>query len=189
MKKIHICSGFPAAFAAVICLAGCSILPEPRQSRIDYFDLRYPDLIRTRPVDVEQFVTSTGERQRMLRRKEHIYMESSDFHKWMQPAGPLLTRYLRLAFRNPLPKQPVNRDDCVILGGEVLAFERNGDNAVLGIRYQLKYDRQTYTGTVLITEKINSSKPAAFAEAMSRAADSFARTVAAEIAKLPGKRK
>jgi len=189
MKKILICAGTITSLAAAVCLTGCSILPEPRQSRIDYFDLRYPGLIQTRPIDVEQFVTSTGERQRMLRRKEHIYMESSDFHKWMQPAGPLLTRYLRLAFRNPHQKPPVNRDACVILSGEVLAFERNGDNAVLGVRYLLKYDRQTYTGTVLITEKINSSKPAAFAEAMSRAADIFARTVAAEIAKLPGKRK
>lgn len=189
MKKIQICAGSIAALAAAVCMTGCSILPEPRQSRIDYFDLRYPGLIQSRPVDVEQFVTSTGERQRMLRRKKDIYMESSDFHKWMQPAGPLLTRYLRLAFRNPHQKQPVNRDDCVIISGEVLAFERNGDNAVLGIRYQLKYDRQTYTRTVLITEKINSSKPAAFAEAMSRAAENFARTVAAEIAKLPGKRK
>ena len=83
MKKIQICAGSVAALAAAVCMAGCSILPEPRQSRIDYFDLRYPDLIQTRPVDVEQFVTSTGERQRMLRRKDHIYMESSDFHKWM----------------------------------------------------------------------------------------------------------
>ena len=74
-------------------------------------------------------------------------------------------------------------------GHDLVRIERNGDNAVLGVRYFLKYDRQTYTRTVLITEKINSSKPAAFAEAMSRAADSFARTVAAEIAKLPGKRK
>ena len=88
MRKIQICAGSIAALAAAVFMAGCSILPEPRQSRIDYFDLKYPDLIQTRPVDVEQFITSTGERQRMLRRKEHIYMESSDFHKWMQPAGP-----------------------------------------------------------------------------------------------------
>ena len=189
MKTIQICAGFITVLATAVCVTGCSILPEPRQGRIDYFDLKYPNLIQTRPVDVEQFITSTGERQRMLRRKHDIYMEGSDFHKWMQPAGPLLTRYLRLAFRNPHQKQPVNRDDCVIISGEVLAFERNSDKAVLGVRYQLKYDRQTYTRTVLITEKITGSRPAAFAEAMSRAADSFARTVAAEIAKLPGKRK
>ena len=175
--------------AAVLCSSGCSILPEPRQSSIDYFDLRPPKQIQSLPVDVDQFVTSSGERQRMLRRSQDIYMESSDFHKWVQPAGMLLTRYLRLAFRNPLQNQPVNRDRCVILSGEVLSFERNGDNAVLGIRYQLKYDRTTYAKTVLITEKIDGSRPAAFAEAMSRAAERFAGTVAAEIAKLPGKRK
>ena len=189
MKKIQICAGSIAALAAAVCMTGCSILPEPRQSRIDYFDLKYPDLIQSRPVDVEQFVTSTGERQRMLRRKQGISMDSSNFHKWMQPAGPLLTRYLRLAFRNPNQKQPVNRDHCVILCGEVIVFERDGDKALLGVRYQLKYDRQIYTRTVLITEKMAGSKPAAFAEAMSRAADRFSRTVAAEISKLPGKRK
>ena len=175
--------------AAVLCSSGCSILPEPRQSSIDYFDLRPPKQIQSLPVDVDQFVTSSGERQRMLRRSRDIYMESSDFHKWVQPAGLLLTRYLRLAFRNPLQNQPVNRDRCVILSGEVLAFERNGDNAMLGVRYLLKYDRKTYAKTVLITEKIDGSRPAAFAEAMSRAAERFAGTVAAEITKLPGKRK
>lgn len=188
MKTFQICAGFMTVLAAAVCITGCSILPEPRQSSIEYYDLIPPKQVRSLPVDVEQFVTFSGERQRMIRRSRNIYVESSDFHKWMQPAGPLLTRYLRLAFRSQLLHQPVNRDQCVILSGEVLSFERNGDNAVLGIRYQLKYDRTTYSKTVLIKEKMDGSRPAAFAEAMSRAAERFAGTVAAEISKLPGKR-
>ncbi len=189
MKKIPFCAGAVTVVAAAVCMTGCSILPEPRQSNIDYFDLRPPKQARSLPVDVEQFVTSSGERQRMLRRSKDICMESSDFHKWMQPVGPLLTRYLRLAFRSQLQNQPVSRDRCVILSGEVLSFERNGDEAVLGIRYQLKYDRTTYAKTVLITEKMDGSRPAAFAEAMSRAAERFVSTVGAEITKLTAKRK
>lgn len=189
MKRLQSFAGSMTALAAAACMAGCSILPEPRQSSIDYFDLRPPKQIQSLPVDVEQFVTSSGERQRMLRRSRGIYMESSDFHKWVQASGPLLTRYLRLAFRNQLQNQPVDRDRCVILSGEVLSFERNGENAVLGVRYQLKYDRRIYAKTVLITEKMDGSRPAAFAEAMSRAAERFAGTVAAEISRLPGNRK
>ena len=189
MKKIPFYVALIPVLAAVLSLTGCSILPEPRQSRIEYFDLRQPKQVRSLPVEVEPFVTSSGERQRMLRRSSGIFMESSDFHKWMQPVGPLLTRYLRLAFRNQLQNQPVNRDRCVILSGEVLSFERNGDKAVLGVHYQLKYERVTYAKTVLITEKMDGSRPAAFAEAMSRTAERFAATVADEITKLTAKRK
>ena len=125
----------------------------------------------------------------MLRRKNDISVVSSDFNKWMQPPGALLTRYLRLAFRNRLETHAVSRDQCAVLRGEVITFEINGKEAVLGVRYQLRYDRQTYAKTVLIKEKIEGRGPAAFAEAMSRAAERFAQMITVESARITAKRK
>lgn len=189
MRRMPNCAAVMTALSAAVCLAGCSILPEPRQGRIEYFDLKPPAQLKSPPVEVEQFVTFSGERSRMVRRKRDIFVESSDFYKWAQSPGALLTRYLRLAFRTSLQSPASVREKCVIVRGEVLTFEMNGENAVLGVRYQLKYGSQAYCKTVLLTEKMKGSSPSAFAEAMSRAADRFVRSVAAEIGKLTEKRK
>ena len=189
MKKTSFFYGSMTACTLAALISGCSIFPEPRQSSIEYYDLKPPKQLQCPPIDVEQFVSFSGERQRMLRRKRDISVESSDFNKWMQPPGALLTRYLRLTFRNHLETPIVNRDQCAILRGEVITFEINGKEAVLGIRYQLKYDRQTYSKTVLIKEKIEGRGPAAFAQAMSRAAERFAQMIAVESARITAKRK
>ena len=178
-----------AVIAAAVFSCGCSLLSEPRQTRIAYYDLKPPEKLSSLPVEVEQFVTFSGERQRMLRRKHDTSVVSSDFNKWMQSPGSLLTRYLRLTFRRNLSDPSYSGEQAVVIRGEVLIFEICGGNAVLGVRYQLKYDRQTYSKTVVIKEKMSSDCAEAFAEAMSKAASRFAGTVAAEIGKLCGKGK
>ena len=175
--------------AAAVFSCGCSLLSEPRQARIEYYDLKRPEKLSSLPVEVEQFVTFSGERQRMLRRKHDTSVVSSDFHKWMQSPGSLLTRYLRLTFRRNLSDPSFSGDQAVVIRGEVLIFEICGDSAVLGVRYQLKYGKQTYSKTVVIKEKMSSDSADAFAAAMSKAAERFAGTVAAEIGKLCGKGK
>ena len=177
----------PAALALGVC--GCSILPEPRQSSIEYYDLKPPAAIRSVPMDVEQFATFSGERQRMMSRVNETTVRANDFHKWNQAPGAMLTRYLRLAFRNQLKDPAVSRDRTVILGGEVLTFENRGKTAVLGIRFHLKYKRQVYSKTVAVTVEMKKHSPAAFAEAMSTAAERFARMAAAEADRIAAKRK
>ena len=132
------------------------------------------------PLDVEQFATFTGERQRMMSRKNEISVKGNDFYKWTQSPGAMLTRYMRLAFRNQLKDPAVNREQTVILSGEVLSFEKRSSTAVLGVRFQLKYKRKVFTKTVSVEVKMKNKSPAAFAEAMSTAAERFAQMAAEE---------
>ena len=172
----------PAVLVLGVC--GCSLLPEPRQSAIEYYDLKPPAAIRSVPLDVEQFATFTGERQRMMTRENETTVKGSDFYKWNQSPGAMLTRYLRLAFRKQLQDPAVDRKDTVILGGEVLTFERRDNTGVLGVRFHLKYQRQVYSKTVEIAVEMKKHSPAAFAEAMSTAAERFARMAAAEAVRI-----
>ena len=177
----------PAVFVLGCC--GCSLFPEPRQSAIEYYDLKPPAAIQSVPLDVEQFATFSGERQRMMTRDNDTTVRGSDFYKWNQSPGAMLTRYLRLAFRNQLADPAVNLEQTVILGGEVLTFENRGKSAVLGVRFHLKYKRKVYSKTVLVAVKMKNHSPTAFAEAMSTAAERFARMAAAEARRISTERK
>lgn len=177
----------PAVLALGFC--GCSLFPEPRQSAIEYYDLKPPAAVRSVPLDVEQFATFTGERQRMMTRKNEIMVKGSDFHKWNQSPGAMLTRYLRLAFRNQLQDPAVNRERTVILSGEVLTFEKRSGTAVLGVRFHLKCQRKIFTKTVAFEVKMKDRSPASFAEAMSTAAERFAQMAAAEARRISTERK
>ena len=177
----------PAVFVFGFC--GCSLISEPRQSTIEYYDLKPPEAIRSVPVEVEQFATFSGERQRMMTRENGITVRGSDFYKWNQSPGAMLTRYLRLAFRNQLQDPAVNRERAVILGGEVLTFENRNKAAVLGVRFHLKYQRQIYSKTVMVTVDMKKNTPTAFAEAMSTAAELFAKMAAAEARQISAERK
>lgn len=176
----------PAVLALGFC--GCSLFPEPRQSAIEYYDLKPPAAVRSVPLDVEQFASFTGERQRMMTRKNEIMVQGSDFYKWNQSPGAMLTRYLRLAFRNQLQDPAVNRELTVILSGEVLTFEKRSGTAVLGVRFQLKYRRKNFTKTAVFEVKMKDRSPASFAEAMSIAAERFAQMAAAEARRISAER-
>ena len=189
MNSFNRCFKLVPAAVLALGICGCSLFPEPRQSAIEYYDLKPPAAVRSVPLDVEQFATFSGERQRMMTRKNEITVRGSDFHKWNQSPGAMLTRYLRLAFRNQLQDPAVNRKDAVILSGEVLTFEKHGNTAVLGVRFHLKYQRQVYSKTVEVTVEMKKSSPAAFAEAMSTAAERFARMAAAEADRIAAGRK
>ena len=177
----------PAVLVLGFC--GCSLFTEPRQSAIEYYDLKPPEAIQSVPLDVEQFATFSGERQRMMTRENGITVRGSDFSKWNQSPGAMLTRYLRLAFRNQLQDPAVNREQAVTLGGEVLTFEKRGKAAVLGVRFHLKYKRNLYRKTVSVTVEMKQHSPTAFAEAMSTAAERFARMAAAEARRISTERK
>ena len=177
----------PAGLVLGVC--GCSLFPEPRQSAIEYYDLKPPAAIQSVPLDVEQFATFSGERQRMMTRENGTTVRGSDFYKWNQSPGAMLTRYLRLAFRNQLKDPAVNREQAVVLGGEVLTFENREKTAVLGVRFHLKYKRQVYSKTVSVAVEMKKLSPSAFAEAMSTAAERFARMAAEEARRISTERK
>ena len=177
-----------AVLAGTMTICGCSLFSPPEQAAIEYYDLIRPAKIASVPIDVDQFVNFSGERQRMVRRKTETVVRCSDFHKWIQAPGSMLTRYLRIAFRNEEGEDIRKNTDPVTVRGEVLVFEVNEDFAELGVRYQLRRGSQSLSKTVLLREKLESRTPDALADAMSRAANRFARMIADEAGKFAGKR-
>lgn len=180
VRQLHqlLSAGFAAGLGG---LCACTLLPEPVQTQTQYFDLKLPQKIAPISIEVEPFATSSGERFRMSKRVDGTRIKSSDFHKWIQTPGSLLTKYLRLAFRNEEHDRILNCGKALTLRGEVLVFESSNGWAELGVRYCLHDPDCTLSKTVMIREKLNAETPEGFAEAMSRAARRFAQLIASEV--------
>ena len=179
----------PGALFGIMLLCGCSLLSTPDQSAIEYFDLARPEKTVSVPIDVEPFASFSGESRRMVRRTDEFSIRGSNFDKWLQSPGGMLTRYLRIAFRNEIGESILKNADPVIVRGEVLIFEVNKGFAELGVRYHLRYRKASWIKTVLIREKLDRRGPEAFARAMSRAANRFAQTIALEAGQIAAERK
>ena len=189
MKRLFLKSSLPAAAFGIMLLCGCSLLSTPDQSSIACFDLTRPEKTVSVPIDVEPFASFSGESRRMVRRTNEISIHGSNFDKWLQSPGSMLTRYLRIAFRNETGESILKNADPVVVRGEVLVFEVNRGFAELGVRYNLRYRKASWIKTVLIREKLDRGGPEAFAHAMSRAANRFAQMIALEAGKIAAERK
>lgn len=177
-KTVRFCKLFlPAAAGLLFC--GCALLSEPVQTETRYFDLKCPEQIAAVPIDVREFTTMSGERFRMSIRKNETVVHGNEFHKWIQTPGSLVTKYLRLAYRQNTDGK-AQTEQPVQLRGEVLLFETHDGYAELGIRYQLRLNERKLGRTVLLKEKMKHPGPEEFADAMSRAVQRFARQIAAE---------
>ena len=171
------CAVLPAVLLAA---AGCSIFPTPDTTETFYYDLGIPDRCDTDfRIEVLPFSSMTNERFRMAARGKDNVIHGQEFHKWAQTPGPLVTKYLRLAYRdasnerNSSAPTAAKPEDIYLLGGTVLVFESDRGEAKLGLRYTISWgktgDKNTVIRTVLVTEKILNDTPGAFANAMSRA--------------------
>lgn len=104
---------FRAVFPVLLIVAGgCSIFPTPDNTETLYYDLDIPERCNTDlQIEVSPFTTMTSERYRMATRGEDNVIHGREFHKWVQTPGPLVTKYLRLAYRdNRIPERfPMNR--------------------------------------------------------------------------------
>ena len=168
--------------AGLVFCTACSIFPEPEQAETFYYDLTVPDRIAMpNPVEIIPFTSFTGERFRMSCREKDNIIRSNDFHKWVQTPGSLLTKYLRLAFRNEPGNIGKPVTDPLLISGTVLLFEMRDGYAELGVRYRIQFGaRNKISKTIMIREKLTENTPAQFAEAMSRAVNRFARILAEE---------
>ena len=80
MNKLMTCSRILAPVLGLASLCACSLLSQPEQSSIVYYDLMQPEKIASVPLNIEQFVSFSGERQRMARRDHDIRINGSDLH-------------------------------------------------------------------------------------------------------------
>lgn len=165
----------------VLLCSSCTFFTPENQSETGYYDLAHPEKIMLSvPVRVQNFTSSANERFRMSYRKDEVTLYSSDQSRWAQTPGNMLTKYLRLAFRNEEKDKPCPGKDPLIVSGEVLAFETTGTIAELAVNYTLQYKGRSVSKTVLFKEKMKHFSGQDFARAMSKASGRFARLIANE---------
>lgn len=170
-----------------LLLASCSIFPTPEVTVSNYYDLSIPEKISTpgKTVIVTPFASNSGERYKMALRVGNS-IRSTESCKWIMPPGSLMTKYLRLAFRNA-PGAPQGKK-VVTLSGSISAFESNKGKAVLGVTYKLRTGdgkkEKEFSRTILIREKFEKASSEDFAAGMSRAAGKVAQSIAADLKKL-----
>ena len=175
--------------AVLVMAAGCSIFPTPDNTETFYYDLGIPERAATDfRIEVSPFSSMTNERFRMAARGDNNVIHGLEFHKWAQTPGPLLTKYLRLAYRDasePVTPVAVKPEEVYRLNGTVLVFESNAGEAKLGLRYSISWgkagEKNSVIRTVLVTEKMADNSPGAFADAMSRAAAKVSDMILSDI--------
>ena len=183
----------PAALAAA---GGCSIFPTPDNTETLYYDLGIPEPCASEfRIEVAPFSSMTNERFRMAARGRDNIIHGLEFHKWTQTPGPLLTKYLRLAFRDAAEERlpaAVKQEELYHLNGTVLVFESDKGEAKLGLRYSISWGRagekNSVIRTILLTEKMTDGSPGAFADAMSRAAAKVSDMILSDIRAIEKKR-
>lgn len=189
MKKSTARIFCPILPAVLVMAAGCSIFPTPDNTETFYYDLGIPERAGTGfRIEVSPFSSMTNERFRMAARGENNVIHGLEFHKWAQTPGPLLTKYLRLAYRDtaePALPAAVSQEDVYRLNGTVLVFEADKGEAKLGLRYSISWgkagEKSSVIRTVLVTEKMTDNSPGAFADAMSRAAAKVSDMILSDI--------
>ena len=187
------CAVLPAVLLAA---AGCSIFPTPDNTETFYYDLGIPERVSTDfRIEVSPFSSMTNERFRMAARGDNNVIHGLEFHKWAQTPGPLLTKYLRLAFRDAAEERlpaAVKQEELYHLNGTVLVFESDKGEAKLGLRYSISWGRagekNSVIRTILLTEKMTDGSPGAFADAMSRAAAKVSDMILSDISAIEKKR-
>lgn len=183
----------PFVAAGLFLMPGCSIFPTPAHTQTAYYDLAIPERAAAgHMIEVAQFSTMTAERYRMAERGADNRISGREFHKWVQTPGPLITKYLRLAFRNDAGAFTYDRSgkesDLFTVSGSVLIFEQEKNEAKLGLRYMISHgnpgEKDTAVRTILITEKMTGSGADAFAAAMSKAAWKASGLILSDIDKM-----
>lgn len=177
------------AFALALCLAplcgACSFLPSGEYREARSFDIGVPAPLASAPaVSIQPFGSDSACKYKMLYRSGGNEVFVDEYNKWTQPPGQMLTKYLRLAFRNDGDGSP--REAKYELGGSVLAFEADFEKkkVELGVRYSLRSvgsDSRSFERSAVISEPLSSVDPAEAAKAMGKAAFKLAVMIDADL--------
>lgn len=178
-----------AFFCLIFFCCSCSILPAPQKVSIHYYDLGIPSKIFSSTkgnISVRPFVSFSGERFRMVRRKGNL-LYNDDNNKWQMPPGSLVTKYLTLSYRSE-GKAAKNIRPDIMVGGKVTAFEMDNDTAILGISYHVRMPAKkdgtagkSWERNILIREKCAGKSAADYASGMSKAMAKAAKMIIEDI--------
>lgn len=158
------------------CCTGCVLTPRSHVQR-EYYDLQSPVAGKINALLMVSAVSNDSPAQsRMLFRFAGNRMVHDNNNCWVQMPERMLQRYLEQAFALPdntrLSKTASLR--CTITAFE---FDMIKSEAVLAMKYEMRYDLRHEAGTLLIKEKIKSNAPTELADAMSRAAGKAAEQI------------
>ena len=185
-----------AAFSALGALcASCSFLPSEPYREVRSFDLAIPQAAGM-PLRVQPFSADSACKFKLLYRAGGNEMLIDEYNKWTQPPAQLLTKHLRLAFRDEAPSagklpEPAKYE----LSGTVLAFEADLDakRVDLGVRYSITPissttpNAQSIERTVIFSQPLKTNEPDAVAEAMAQAAGQLVDAVKSDCLALEAK--
>ncbi|MBO5725390.1 MAG: hypothetical protein J6S58_11235 [Lentisphaeria bacterium] len=175
--------------AVSLAVTGCSctfFVPE-KQLSTGAYDLEVPERIPMQiKVNVSNFSSIANERFRMSFRQNAVLFRSRDLKRWTQTPGLLLTKYLRLAFRDGEKDHPADPVKKIQLSGEVLSFCTTDKEVELAVSYILRSKNRSVSKTVLLREKLENFSAETFARAMSKAAGRLAHRIAEESTLLAG---
>ncbi len=131
-------------------------------------------------IEFAEFTTSEPVRFKMVYRDHQNLLLVDNYNKWIQPPGPMLSRYLRVAFRNHNPTTTEEIPSYKI-GGDIFMFQIDIEHkrVTLGINYSISRASSSDNSvlqqrTASFTEPFTENAPAVFAAAMSRCVASFA---------------
>ena len=126
-----------AAFSA----ASCSILPSGQYREVRSFDIGVPASADfPASLSIEPFGSDSACKFKMLYRSGGNEMLVDEYDRWTQTPGQMVTKYLRLAFRDtPGTQASAPQSVKYELSGSVLAFEADFDakKVNLGIHYTI----------------------------------------------------
>lgn len=174
-----------AMFFAAFILSGCIFFPEPYKP-VRIYDLETPENIAPENmiIDIQSFVNESPARRRFFYRMNKFEVENDDYNRWAQAPGLMMNRYLQISFsKQDIPGQNVSR---YTVSGGITTFEIDFDSnqATLAVEYNIRSLedlKQTFKNFGVFTEKTEKQCPAAFAKAMTKAAEKFAQALKREI--------
>ena len=175
-----------AMLAVTVGCKGWLLGSQPYQD-VKYYGLRTPSPLPdngTR-INVLMLKTLDATKGKMLYRDSSYVILQDDYNKWVQSPAFMLRQYLQAAFNNDNSKAIVGDANCYYLSDSIVTFEINlpQKEVILSMDYRLQAatNREVsleYSRT--IREPFREETPAAFAEAMSQAADKLSRIIQLE---------
>lgn len=173
--------------AAVLgCSAACSLLPQAPYHESYVFDLGIPPKADMPfNVDIQQFSSECATKFKMLYRLENNQIQIDEYNRWTQTPGPMLTKYLRLAFRG------TDNSKNFYVSGNIMAFEADVPTKVarLAVRYTIddslgddKSSAKSISKTVIISVPYEENRPGSIAAAMAGTADKLVLLIRDDIA-------
>lgn len=186
MMKKYCCR---LSFAVLLCFSGillvsCSLFPANEYIEPAVYDIGIPEETeQALPYDVEiqPFLSEGASRYKMMYRLDDNRLHTDDYNRWTQPPGPLLTRYLRMAFAGrDVKAKPIR----FRVSGTILVFEADLKQKLVRMFVSCRIaGEKSASGeksvsaeeSMMFSEPLKDTDPASVADAMSAVAGQFVR--------------